>query len=205
MHDSLTIYCEYRCALYLDCPSGIKIPRAFVKPRTRKLYGGSEYRLPDGNTPPYNLLHEFRIAHHSIQHISDDYTMTSTVSNMLSTYLLLFSLFGAKNQHTATTLAAVSAQCAADADLLRNNTELLVAAPTGMCTGGLSVASSCMFDSATISADYERVCVEEGGQFYAQDVTFDCKVTESNNTKTSISITQLASVRAATLLRWKNL
>jgi hypothetical protein len=107
---------------------------------------------------------------------------------MLSTYLLLFSLFGAMNQHTATTLAAVSAQCAADADLLRNNTELLAAAPTGMCTGGLSVASSCMFDFPTISADYERVCVEEGGQFYAQDVTFDCKVTETNHTKNFNSI-----------------
>jgi hypothetical protein len=153
-----------------------------VKPRTRK-HGGSEYRLPDVNTPPYNLLHEFRIAHHSIQHISDDYTMTNTVSNMLSTYLLLFSLFGAMYQHTTTTLAAVSAQCVADADLLRNNTALLAAAPTRMCPGGLSVAGSCMFDSATISADYERVCVEEGGQFYAQDVTFDCKVTVSNNTK----------------------
>jgi hypothetical protein len=84
--------------------------------------------------------------------------MTSTVSNnMLSTYLLLFSLFGAMNQHT----------------------QLLAAFPIGGCYIDLSSASSCTLDFATISADLERVCGEAGGQFQVHYVTSDCKVTVS--------------------------
>jgi hypothetical protein len=105
--------------------------------------------------------------------------MTNTASNMLTSYFLLFSLFAAMNGRAVTTLAAVSAQCEADVDLLRNNTQLLAATPTGGCTINVASASSCTFDFATISADFERVCVEEGGQFQVKDVTWDCKVTLS--------------------------
>jgi hypothetical protein len=105
--------------------------------------------------------------------------MTNTASNMLISYLLLFSLFGAMNQRAVTTLAAVSAQCKADVDLLRNNTQLLAAFPTGGCDIDVASASSCTFDFATVSADLERVCGDAGGQFQKQDVTSDCKFTVS--------------------------
>jgi hypothetical protein len=121
---------------------------------------------------------ELRTAHNSTQRISNDYTMTNAASNMLISYFLL-SLFAAMNGRAVTTLAAVSAQCEADADLLRNNTALLAATPTGSCNIDLSSASFCTFDFATISADFERVCSEEGGQFQVQDVTWDCNVTLS--------------------------
>jgi hypothetical protein len=116
--------------------------------------------------------------HNLTQRISNDKTMTTTASNMLISYLL-FSLFGAMNQRAVTTLAAVSAQCKADVDLLRNNTQLLAAFPTGGCDIDLSSARSCTFDFATVSADLERLCSDAGGQFQVHYVTSDCKVTVS--------------------------
>jgi hypothetical protein len=101
---------------------------------------------------------------------------------MLISYLLLFSLFAAMNQRVVTTLAAVSDQCKADANSLRNNTALSAAAITGGCKIDVSTASSCTFDFATISANLEKVCSEQGGQFQAQDVFWDCKVALSGKT-----------------------
>jgi hypothetical protein len=108
--------------------------------------------------------------------------MTNTASNMLISYLLLFYLLAAMNQCAVTTLAAVSAQCETDADLLHNNTALIAAFPTGGCDIDLSSTSSCKFDFATVSADLERVSGEAGGQFQVHYVTSDCKVTVSAKT-----------------------
>jgi hypothetical protein len=105
--------------------------------------------------------------------------MTNTASNMLISYLLLFSLFAAMNGRAVTTLAAVSAQCEADTNSLRNNTALLQATPTGGWLIYVDSASSCTFDCATIGADLRRVCSEEGGQFQMQVGTGDCNVTVS--------------------------
>jgi hypothetical protein len=87
------------------------------------------------------------------------------------TILFVGTLVGAR-----TSTAAVSAQCEADTTALSENSALTQAAPLGSCTVYVDISNTCTFDFDSINADFETLCGQLGGNFYAEDISLDCRV-----------------------------
>ena len=68
--------------------------------------------------------------------------------------------------------AEVSTQCTSEGKALANLTDL--EEPSGGCNVDVSVSDHCEFDFATISAEYAVDCQNSAGQFYEQNVTWNC-------------------------------
>jgi hypothetical protein len=81
--------------------------------------------------------------------------------------------------------AALSEQCDSETKLLKNNTAILSAVPMGNCDVCTleERTSSCTAEFSLISgsANFEQVCVANGGQVYLKTVSLHCKITAQDN------------------------
>lgn len=83
-----------------------------------------------------------------------------------------------------TSTSELSDLCKAQVEILSNSAALMDASKDQIlpdCNIDLSIEDSCTADFSTISSEFERVCVEEGGQFIEQDMTLDCSVKAFGN------------------------
>lgn len=80
-----------------------------------------------------------------------------------------------------TAFAALSDQCKAEGEALQNNTALAAVAPNANCDISQG-QDSCTLDVSTLSGEFESVCLEQGGQFYEQDLVWDCSVSVNGET-----------------------
>jgi hypothetical protein len=108
---------------------------------------------------------------------SDSITMIFTSIKHWTACLLVGSLLG-----TRVAWAAISEICLNSSLTLSTNAQLVAAAPTGTCEIYVDQAKSCTFDFSTISSNFESVCTNLGGNFYAEDISSACKVSISGTT-----------------------
>jgi hypothetical protein len=74
-------------------------------------------------------------------------------------------------------LAVLSGKCKNESIAIANNSAVTDEAPFLKCTVDVSTSKACTVDYMTVSADYEKACVAEGGQLYTKDLILDCSVT----------------------------
>lgn len=82
-----------------------------------------------------------------------------------------------------TVRAELSEACIASAEaLLSTNPELQYFAPQGTCEIDVTQTRSCTFDFSTISSNFAKLCTNAGGNFYEEDVKWNCKVNADGTT-----------------------
>jgi hypothetical protein len=91
-------------------------------------------------------------------------------------HCLAYLLVGSLLLGSRVSRAAISDNCLTSTLALAENQEVAAMSPSGSCEIQLGVSSSCTYDFHTTNSNYQNACINNGGNFYEEDVLGACKI-----------------------------